>query len=235
MNKIRNIVVLSVFLFALPKSGFSSAGDMFGTREALTLQGDFKPLSSEVNKFKWRATYQSRTRDDSPKGSRYTNSLLSGQVGYQVNDNAFFWVGYAHNWAIPLSKPSYQESRLHQDFVWNQKIGHFKLMGRTRIEERINLSTRNIGYRSRQLLQLNYSLPFLTNLSIYVGDEVLAYINQNQFGKQGFSENRILTGVTYQITGNLLVDVGYLGQYENKISGNTLFTHNLQTHLTYKF
>lgn len=59
-------------------------------------------------------------REDSPKGTRFTESLLFSQAGYQLNSNASFWVGYVHDWIHPLDKASYQESRPYEDFLWNQ-------------------------------------------------------------------------------------------------------------------
>jgi len=238
MNKVKNAVVLSTLLLAKTIPSFAvdqGTGNFFGVWGSITLQGDFKSLSPSLNKFNWLIMNQSRTRDDSPQGSRFTENLLFSQVGYQLNDNASLALGYVHDWIHPLEKPAYQESRPYQDFVWNQNIGDFKLLSRTRMEERINQTTGNTGYRPRQLLQISHPLPFMEGLSAYVGDEVFFYLNQNKFGKQGFSENRVLAGLSYQFTPQFGADLGYLGQYVDNISGNNLFTHNLQANLRYKF
>lgn len=236
MNKIQNTVALSVLLLAQPMSSFAApTTNMDGTWGAVMLQGDFNALSQELSKFKWQIMNQTRTRDDSPSGQRFTENLLFGQLGYQMTNNASFWVGYVHDWISPLTGPTYQESRPYQDFVWNQSISDFKLTSRTRFEERINLTTNNTGYRARQLIQVSHSLPFVKDLSAYVGDEVLGYMNQNNFGKQGFSENRILSGLSYQFTPKLGADLGYMGQYVSNVTGNNLFTHNVQVNIIYKF
>ncbi|MFA5924885.1 MAG: DUF2490 domain-containing protein [Methylococcaceae bacterium] len=238
MNKIKNALVLSALLLAKTIPSFAvdqGTGNFFGVWGSVTLQGDFKSLSPGLDKFKWQIMNQSRTRDDSPQGSRFTENLLFSQVGYQLNDNASLALGYVHDWIHPLDKTAYQESRPYQDFVWNQNIGDFKLLSRTRMEERINQTTGNTGYRPRQLLQISHPLPFMEGLSAYVGDEVFFYLNQNKFGKQGFSENRVLAGLSYQFTPQFGTDLGYLGQYVDNISGNNLFTHNLQANLRYKF
>ena len=237
MNKIKNALVLSALLLTQPMSSFAddATNNMFGVWGSVTLQGDFKSLSPSLNKFNWLIMNQSRTRDDSPQGSRFTENLLFSQVGYQLTDHASFALGYVHDWIHPLDKTAYQESRPYQDFVWNQNIGDFKLLSRTRMEERINQTTGNTGYRPRQLLQISHPLPFMEGLSAYVGDEVFFYLNQNKFGKQGFSENRVLAGLSYQFTPQFGADLGYLGQYVDNISGNNLFTHNLQANLRYKF
>ena len=216
-------------------AGGPDTTDIFGVWGSLTLQGDFKALSSSGDKFKWQIMNQARTRDDSSRGTRFTEDLIFSQIGYQYNSNASFWIGYTHDWIHPFEKPSFQESRPYQDFVWNQDIGDFKLMARTRMEERINQTTGDTGYRPRQLVQFSYPMPFNKDLSLYLGDEVFFYLNKNHFGKQGFSENRVLAGMSYQFTPHLGADLGYLGQYVDNLTGNNLFTHNLQANIRYKF
>ncbi len=236
MNKIKTTVALSALLLTQSMSSFATpTNNMDGTWGSVTLQGDFTAFSPDLSKFKWQIMNQTRTRDDSPSGQRFTENLLFGQLGYQLNTHASLWVGYVHDWISPLDKLSYQESRPYQDFVWNQALGEFKFTSRTRFEERINQTTSNTGYRARQLLQVSHPLPFMKGLSAYVGDEVLGYMNQNNFGKQGFSENRVLSGLSYQFTPKLGVDLGYMGQYVDNKTGSNLYTHNLQANLTYKF
>jgi hypothetical protein len=244
MNPNKTFVMLSALFLAQPISSFAGGPntlDEFGIWGSLTLQGDFGVLSPSLNKFKWSVMNQTRTRDDSPKGTRETENLLFSQVGYQATDNASFWLGYVHDWInTSLDKPVYQESRPYQDFLWNQKIGGgFSLMARTRMEERINqasnIGPQNTGYRARQLLQISHPIPFVNGLSAYVGDEVLGYVNRNAWGKQGFSENRVLAGLSYQFTPKLGADLGYLGQYVDNLTGNNLFTHNIQANIRYKF
>jgi hypothetical protein len=237
MNKSQKTVVLSVFLLTQPISSFAdeATNNMFGVWGSATLQGDFKALSPSLNKFNWLIMDQSRTREDSPNGSRYSENLLFSQVGYQLTDHASFALGYTHDWIHPLDKTAYQESRPYEDFVWNQTMGDFKFTSRTRMEQRINQTTGNTGYRARQLLQVSHPLPFMKDLSAYVGDEVMGFMNQNTFGKQGFSENRVFAGLSYQFTPKMGADLGYMGQYIDNTSGNNLFTHNLQANLRYKF
>lgn len=237
MNKVKQTVALSTLLLAQPISSFAddATNNMFGVWGSATMQGDFKALSPSLNKFNWLIMDQSRTREDSPSGSRYSENLLFSQIGYQLTDHASFALGYTHDWIHPLNKTAFQESRPYEDFVWNQNMDDFKFMSRTRMEQRINQTTGNTGYRARQLLQISHPLPFMKDLSAYVGDEVMFYLNQNTFGKQGFTENRVLAGLSYQFTSKFGADLGYIGQYVDNISGNNLFTHNLQANLRYKF
>lgn len=236
MHTIIRAVLVITFLFAHPLSAFAAGTDnMFGVWGSLTLQGDFKFLDPEYDKFKWLVMNQSRTRDDSPEGSRFSENLLFSQVGYQLNDNASLWLGYAHDWLHPLNKPAVQESRPYVDFIWKQQFGDFKFTSRTRMEDRISQTTGSDGYRPRQLFQINHPLPLVEGLSFYLGDEVMFYLNKNDFGKRGFTENRIFSGLSYQLNRHVGMDLGYMGQYVDNASGNNLFTHNLQANISYKF
>lgn len=236
MKTLRTVIVLSALFLTHSIPGFASGqNDIFGVWGTVLLQGDFRLLSPELNKFKWSAFNETRTRDDSPKGSRYFQNLLFGSLGYQLNNNASVWLGYAHTWTSPLNRSSFEESRPFQDFVWNQKISTFKLVSRSRMEQRIRESTGNVGYRARKLLKVSHPLPFVDGLSAYLGDEVLFYMNRNKFGKKGFSENRVFTGLSYQVTKKSGVDLGYMGQYVDTISGRNIFTHNIQVIFRHKF
>ena len=208
---------------------------MFGVWGAVVLQGNLKSLSPSLSSINWQITSQTRTRDDSSQGSRVNENLLFGQLGYQLNSNASLWIGYLHDWIAPLGKPSYQAIIPYQDFLWTQSVGDFNLIARTRVEELINQTTGNVGVRPRQLLQISHPLPFLDKLSVYLGDEVFFYVNQNDFGKQGFSENRLTTGLSYEFTRGIAMDLGYLEQYVDTKTGSNLFTHNLQTNVRVTF
>ncbi len=118
MKNFRTTIVLSTLLLTHSMSGFASGqNDIFGVWGTVKLQGDLRLLSPDLNKFKWSVMNQTRTRDDSPKGSRYFQNLLFGQFGYQLNNNASVWLGYAHTWTSPLNKSSFEESRPFQDFI----------------------------------------------------------------------------------------------------------------------
>ena len=234
MKTIRiSIILISLIIYSIPCTA-AGQRDIFGIWGSVTLQGDFKPLSPDFSKLKWSVMNQTRTRDDSSRGSRFFQDLLFGQVGYQLNNNASVWLGYAHTWTSPLNKSSFEESRPYQDFVWNQKVKTLKLVSRSRMEQRVRETTGNVGYRARQLLKISHPIPLVNNLSIYIGDEVLFYMNENKFGKKGFSENRVFSGLSYQATENINIGLGYMGQYVDTISGKNIFTHNIEVNLGYK-
>lgn len=210
--------------------------DMGGTWSSLTLSGAFDALSPKLKDFKWLILEQARTRDDNPDGMRFSENLLFAQVGYQMNPNISIWLGYTHDWLHPLNKPAYQESRAYQDFVWTSKFDDLTFISRTRLEQRVNENTGNVGVRARQFFQLSHSLRFIDeNLSVYAGEEMFVYLNNNSFGRTGFTENRAFGGVSYQFNQHLGADLGYMGQYIYNKTGNNVFTHNVQFNLRYQF
>lgn len=214
----------------------AATNDMGGTWSSLTLSGSLDKISPDLKSFHWLVMDQARTRDDNPGGNRFTENLLFAQVGYDVTKNASIWVGYVHDWIHPLDKPAYQESRPYEDFLWNSNFNDLHFTARTRLEQRIRQGTGDVGVRLRQLFQLSYPLAFIDDgLRVYAGEEMLGYVNNNSFGRTGFSENRAFGGFNYQITKQLGADLGYMGQYVYNKAGNNLFTHNVQFNISYKF
>lgn len=213
----------------------ADTNDIFGVWGSVTLQGDLSPISSDLNRYKWIVMNQTRTKDDSIKGSRESENLLFAQIGYQATDTMSFWLGYVHDWILPLNKKTFEENRPYLDFLWTPKMGDLHFMARSRMEARIHQSNDETGYRYRQLMQVNYPIANVEGLSAYLGDEIFFYLNQNNFGKLGFTENRVFSGLSYQFTEHFGTDLGYMGQYVDTISGNNLFTHNLQVNFRYKF
>lgn len=172
-----------------------------GTWNSITLSGSLKKLSPKLNNFHWVILEQAWTRTDSSNGMRFFENLLFGQIGYSINENASIWLGYSHDWSHPLDEPAFQEDRPYQAILWKSTFGDLKFTSRFRLEQRIRQDTGNVGVRARQLFQVNYPLKSLDkDLSFYVGDEVLCYINENTFGRTGFSENRAFGGVSYQLS-----------------------------------
>lgn len=214
----------------------AATSDMAGTWDSITLSGGFGALSPLLHNLRWQILDQARWRDDDgDPGFRFSENLLFGQVGYQTSAHTSLWGGYAHDWIQPHGKDSFGENRPYEDFLWNPTVGRARFTSRTRLEERIREGDGDLGLRLRQLFQVSYPLPVVEDLSAYVGDEVLGYLDENSFGRQGFSENRTMAGLSYQFTKEVGLDVGYLGQYVDTKSGDNLYTHNLQTNLRVQF
>ncbi len=234
MNKRQQKLIVSALLFVSSFPAFSAdTYHMFGVWGSVTLNGDFKALSPKLNKFNWQIMNQTRTRDDSAEGSRFSENLLFSQINYQLSEHTSVGLGYVHDWISHLNKPIVHENRAYQDFFWKQQWGDFKWMSRTRMDERFTHNAS--GYRVRQLIKLSHPIAMLDGLSFYVGDEILFYLTKSSFGQQGFSENRIFSGLNYQVNNKVGVGLGYLGEYIDTLSGRNIFTHNLQANISYTF
>ncbi|AMK77041.1 MULTISPECIES: DUF2490 domain-containing protein [Methylomonas] len=228
--------VLSLFSLSYGPVSVAATNEMAGNWDSINLSGNLDKFSPALKDFHWQILEQTRQRDDSSNGFRFSENLLFGQLGYSINQNASVWVGYVHDWIHPLDKLAYQENRPYEDFLWNSSLGDLKFTGRLRLEQRIRQDTGDVGVRARELVQVNYPLRFIhKDLSAYVGDEVMEYVNDNTFGRTGFTENRALAGVGFQFTKQLGADLGYLGQYVQSKTGNNLFTHNVQFNVRYQF
>ena len=217
-------------------ASLAGTNNMAGSWDSLTLSGNLGELSPALRDFRWQILDQGRMRDDSRNGFRFSEHLLFAQLGYSINEHASVWLGYVHDWIHPLDKLAFHENRPYEDFLWTASLGDLKFTSRTRLEQRIRQDTGNIGVRARQMAQLNYPLRFIhDDLSVYIGDEVLGYLNTNTFGPTGFSENRAFAGFGFQFTKRLGADLGYLGQYVVNKPGYDVFTHNVQFNFRYQF
>ncbi|WP_050756103.1 DUF2490 domain-containing protein [Nitrococcus mobilis] len=232
---------LALILLLAAHQALGRTDDVFGTWTSLTLQGDFSFISPEAQDFRWMFIDQARTRGDrdlrdpNDNGLRFSENLIWVQGGYNLSEHASIWLGYTHDWIRPLNGDNFQESRPHEDFLWVKPFGALSVTLRSRLEERIALNGGAVGVRIRQFAMLKHPLPYFERLSWYAGDEVLAYLTENDFGPEGFSENRAFGGLMAQLSPYTGLMLGYMGQFINNEGSNNLFTHNLQFDINYKF
>ncbi len=230
------LISLVIILFNPSTASANPTQNIFGTWNSFMASGDFGKLSPDLKKFRWLIMDQVRTRDDSSKGSRFSENLLWLQSGYQINDYASIWLGYTHNWIELLDNSSLQESRPYQDLLINVPFFDSKILSRTRFEQRILHSNASLGLRLREWLQISHPVSFISDdLSIYAGDEVLFYLNRSVFGINGFAENRVLAGFMYNFNAHWGADLGYMGQYVVRENTSDLFTHNIALNFRYSF
>lgn len=234
-NRLLRWLAFTLLLAAVSAAAIAGTDNMAGTWDSLTLTGSFGFIAPKYQKFHWTLIDQGRWRDDSSQGFRLNENLVWLQFGYDLTPHASLWLGYTHDWLHPLNKPSFHENRAYEDFLYNHPAGPFTFTSRTRLEQRVNQSSGDVGNRIRELVQLRYPFPFNPKLSIYAGDEALVYLNKNSFGPSGFSEDRAFGGLSYKFTKHVSADLGYLGQYIVVKPGDDNFTHNVLVNVTYQF
>jgi hypothetical protein len=213
-----------------------SVESMAGNWSSLTLSGGFGKFSPRLQEFRWVLIDQTRLRDDNPNAWHLNEDQFYAQLGYAINPYTSVWLGYVHDWHHSLGKAAYHESRPYQDLLFDVPVAKLKAKVRTRLEQRVNHVTGNVGIRLRQMFTFQLPLEFVDpKLSLYVGDEMLFHLNANTFGSTGFSENRAVAGFSLQLTRQLGMDLGYLGQYIQEIGGAVLLTHNVYANVSYRF
>lgn len=228
--------VFAICLFGVSTQCTGDTQNVFGSWSSIMLTGDLAELNPDWKRLRWLFMEQIRTRDDSDAGTRFSENLLWAQLGYQIDDHLSVWLGYTHAWIDPLTAPSFEENRPYQDLLINLPVWSGKVLARTRLEQRIHRSTGRTGVRLREWIQASYPMKFVSNkLSVYMGDEVLFYLNDSSFGRSGFAENRVLAGLNFNLDNHWKIDLGYLGQYIVNPNGRDLFTHNLMANLLYQF
>jgi hypothetical protein len=234
---LEHLRIFSVIYLAYLPMGSADTRNTEGTWDSVTLSGKLDALSPALRRFRWQILDQARFKDDSrQQGMRFSEDLLYVQIGYDLDNRCRIGLGYVHEWAQPLGKHAYEESRPYEEFIWMPKFYDARIKLRSRIEHRINQMTGNVGLRLRQMVQIDYPLHFIdSNLGVYLGEEALGYINTTKFGRTGFSESRTMAGLTYRFSRKVSVAFGYLGQFVVPISGENVFTHTVQMDLRYVF
>jgi Protein of unknown function (DUF2490) len=142
-------------------------------------------------------------------------SILRPGVGWRVNGQLDVYVGYA-------SVTQHRDTGdIEEDRIWQQlvypiaDIAGGKLTGRTRLEQRFRDTGGDTGWRLRQFLR--YGRPIDgTSFGIVASTEVFVGLNEADWGQaDGFDQNRLFLGASWQITPQLRLEGGYLNQHIN--------------------
>lgn len=218
LKKLNNLIII---VFALIASGPASATvefvEDFQTWGQVTARGNFKALGNE--KVLWWLEGQGRFGNDS---SRFTQGIIRPGIGYAVTDKLSVWLGYA--W-IPTSVPfsgragPYNEHRIWQQILYNNRFSFGALQSRTRFEQRyfdIPGST-DVGYRVRQLFKLTIPVTEIPNLSLVFANEIFMNTNSIDTGtSSGFDQNRAFGGIAYRFSPIVTGEIGYMNHYFNR-------------------
>lgn len=152
--------------------------------------------------------------------------IYRGALGYQINPNFSFYLGYA---AIPQYEPSKLEHRIFQEAFSTHDLESWRIINRLRLEERFLEGVDDVPWRIRHQLRGQRLLSFCDGLALAISDEVFMNLNDiNTSATQGFDQNRIFLGINYKFSESLAMDFGYLNQYVEKRGGSSdLLAHNI--------
>jgi len=155
---------------------------------------------------------QPRVGTDPAKGDTNLRTLIArSAIGYQITEPWSLWAGYAY---VPSFNPSRDEHRAFQQSLFVTKAGPFKMINRTRFEERLIEDAGQPALRLRHQLWFGYPLPRWPGWSLVAADEPFVNLDFVHNGPQaGFDQNRVYLGVSRQLGPSLRVEVDYVNQF----------------------
>jgi hypothetical protein len=221
----RNINLTFVFLAILPLT-LSAQTDGLGTWNVLNVKKTFNP--------KWSAFFEAQTRSQKLYNN-FSYHELKGGVGYNFNNKLAVLVAVGQyvtydptgNFKSPVSS---SEFRFWQQFTLTNNVDPLKIEHRYRTEQRWTSS----GYRNRFRYRLNGLLPInkktIETHTLYasVYDEVF-FTNEKPY----FERNRVYAGMGYNFSKLFALQVGWIRQYDLKVTGNSIGKNYLQTNLLF--
>ena len=151
--------------------------------------------------------------------------LLRPAVGYQLTENLSIWQGYA--WVgnynqrhTPPQSPFFDESRIYQQVLYTRKFESFKIVSRTRLEERWIEHVDGTAVRFRTMLRGQYPLPMAPEWALVAADEIFIHLNTvgSRGPEAGFDQNRFFIGVNRTFSKYFNMDIGYQNQLLNSRS-----------------
>lgn len=194
-----------------------------------------QPVASTWNSDPADAAAWPSSRRPENDSSRLTENLLFAQLGYQTTENVSLWLGYTHDWIEPSSGPSFDENRVYQEFRWDSDTPVGAFTARTRFEQRIRDPGGDFGARYRQFFQLSWPVPQLQRLRLVGWEEIFVYLNDSSWGRSGFSENRLFSGLNVRLSERISADLGYMNQFVSKGNTNDVVNHTLFANINLGF
>lgn len=135
-------------------------------------------------------------------------------LGYKLTDHLSIWQGYA--WIGSYQPRFTGEHRSFQQVIYSRKFSFFKMLSRSRLEERIIDRADGTAMRARTLLRADFPIPQAPNWAIVVYDEIFVNLNSVGHGPEaGLDQNRFFLGMNHRLTQYLNMDLGYQMQALN--------------------
>ncbi|CAH1195783.1 conserved exported hypothetical protein [Candidatus Nitrotoga sp. BS] len=217
LTKINTLLALTIS--SLFVSGpVNAAKDINDTQTwgTATATGSLASFHPALTNFKYWAEIQGRFGDDT---SRFSQAIIRSGIGYALNNTTSAWVGYAFvPTAAPFSKITFNERRVWQQLLWNDKLSFGTASSRSRLEERLvpRLGD-DTALRFRQMFKISVPLIAAPSYSIVASDEYFLNLNNVDWGpRKGFDQNRAFIGVGYNLSSKIKTEIGYMNQYINR-------------------
>lgn len=204
----RRLLVAALVLASLPS--FAAVADAKAELEEI---GWFQLTATGPIVGDWRFFIEAQPRigADADSGPKLRALIIRPAVGYQITEAWSLWLGYAYQ---PSFNPFRYENRAFQQSLHTTHVGPFKMVNRSRLEERMIEDAGQPAMRIRHQLWLGYPLPRWPAWSLVAAVEPFINLNTVTNGPiAGFDQNRLYLGVSRQIGKHLRVEVDYLNVF----------------------
>ncbi|WP_273275155.1 DUF2490 domain-containing protein [Maribacter polysiphoniae] len=133
------------------------------------------------------------------------NQFYKIGLGYRVTPNISVGAGYVHHYSETRTNISVSENRPYEEICLNRKIKKLSVSHRYRIEHRWINKDGVTDFVNRMRYRLQLIHPISGKFYIKVFDEIFLNLQEDVF-----NQNRLHTGIGYQINPNFKVEMGYL-------------------------
>lgn len=194
--------------------------------------GEIKSFGEE-NPYRWWLDTHLRLTDDT---NGFQQSILRPGVGYEVHENQTLWAGYAWILTSPILGEDYDEHRFWQQWTASPSHGDWKLLHRSRFEQRWVETGEDIGLRWRQMHRVQKIFANDSRWSWIGWDEAFFHFNDSDWGaKGGFDQNRAFLGLGFKRSPDARVrtEVGYLNQFIHRQGTEDGMNHILSMNFFY--
>lgn len=134
--------------------------------------------------------------------------ILRAAAGYRLNDAVSLWLGYA--WTPLLSPAFVNEHRPFQQLLVENPFTAFRLINRSRFEQRFIQGGPPVSLRVRHMLRAVVPLGE-SGWAVALFDEL--FVNLDPGAGLALNQNRVFLGVIKRLSPSLALEGGYLGQY----------------------
>lgn len=136
--------------------------------------------------------------------------ILRPALGYQLTEHLSIWQGYA--WVS--NSDQQDENRIYQQILYSRTFETFKIVSRTRLEQRWIDDLDGTAVRFRTMLRGQYPLRMAPGWALVASNEIFVHLNTvgSRGPEAGFDQNRLFVGVNRSFSKSLDMDVGYLNQ-----------------------
>lgn len=163
------------------------------------------------NKIRAYAEIQPRIGTDY---SRTSQLLIRASLGYQFTPT--FSASLGHGWTPSFTPEFNTEDRWYGQLLWEDRLGAYQMINRTRLELRSIAGAGDTAVRLRHMTR--FSRP-VSDQSKWIGifsNELLWNLNNTPRGPEGgFDQYRIFWGMGYNFSRQTRLELGYQATFLN--------------------